>query len=396
MGKVKQVHYDPKSNSTKLVEMWCSKAEAGQRRGRAGRIRNGYCYKMFTREVENEVMLKYPIPEIKRTKLESVYLIVKSMGISNVFEFLKLGLDPPSITNVSNAKFALSEIGALNQHDGLTNLGGYLSMIPTDLRSGKLMIYGTLFGCLESCLTLAAVSTTGSPFMTRRAESRDDVKKVQNEFAQGQGDAIAILNAFNQYNDEDFGGARNRKRWLDDHYLSYLTMSDIQSTRVQYISILKELGFIPYSYSSSKATEKEFAKFNRNCNNFAILKSLLTSSSYPQIARVQYPNPKYLASASGSVALDPDLKKVKLWIRNEEFMKMKLDPSSALNQPRTVDQKFKFKDDKNMPLPATRAFLHPSSTLFNTDNNDDISQDEITTDENGNYIFTPTVAALLA
>ncbi|KAG7810598.1 hypothetical protein KL921_003093 [Ogataea angusta] len=357
-GRVKSVHFDSASNSTKLVESWASQAECGQRRGRAGRIQNGFCYKLFTKETETKTMRKHPIPEIKRTRLENLYLVVKSMGIKNVHDFLKLGLDPPDVENVESSKQLLTEMGALH-NDNLTKLGSYLSTLPTDLKSGKLLLFGVLFKCLDSCLTLAAIGVTGNPFMVRM-ENRDEVKRVQNKFAKGYGDFIAILNAFNEYQNLE---PRNQRRWLEENYLSYLTMNEIQSTRTQYISALQDLGFIPMDYLRSKSS----IILNKNSANYQILSSLICSSAYPQIARVQYPDPKYMASVAGSISLDPDAKSIKFWIRNEKYIKNH--------------------DDQ---LPATRAFLHPSSTLFSVKNSAGSGGEPLVEDENGNVVFTPT------
>ncbi|GMF60942.1 unnamed protein product [[Candida] boidinii] len=243
-GRVKSVHYDAKAKSTRLLESWCSRAEAAQRRGRAGRVTEGRCFKLYTESTEKETMRAQPIPEIKRTSLESVYLVVKAIGVSNVKEFFNGGLDPPSSESLSNAREYLSEIGAL-LNDKLTSLGKYLSIIPTDIKSGKLLIFGTLFGNLEDSLTLASISVSGNPFIIKQ-ENRDEVKKIQQEFGKGKGDLHAILNAFNAYNSVESG---KKRRFLNDNFLSSLTMTVIQSTRQQFISTLKDLGFIPFNYS---------------------------------------------------------------------------------------------------------------------------------------------------
>ena len=77
-GKVKETRYDPENGLTSLVEQWVTRAAAKQRRGRAGRTRPGFCYKLYTRAQERRMGL-YPIPEIKRVALESVSLTVKVM-----------------------------------------------------------------------------------------------------------------------------------------------------------------------------------------------------------------------------------------------------------------------------------------------------------------------------
>jgi len=369
-GRVKTIRYDVKADTTRLVEGWSSRAEISQRRGRAGRLREGLCYHLYTKETIEERMLPQPIPEIKRTPLGSVCLVVKAMGISNVYRFLQEGLDPPSKLNVDSALQMLTEIGALHNNH-LTALGKYVSLLPTDMKSGKLLLYSTLFGCLESGLTLASISVTGNPFFRSR-EMRDKVKRVQTKFSDGQGDMIAILNAYEQYS--ELRNSSEKRRFLDENCLSWKTMKDIQSTRVQYVSELQDLGFIPMGYSRHR---DKYPAFNRHSKDYPILCAIVTASLFPHVARVQPPDPKFLSSGVGTIAVDPDSRKIKYWIRNEEYIKEGIEGRN----PR----------DKDL-LPATRAFLHPSSTFFSFTGNleGEISASDIKMDADGNYIYSPS------
>lgn len=348
-GRVKSVQYDSRSNNTKLVEIWVSKAEAKQRRGRAGRIRNGICYKLFTSDTEGK-MIAQPVPEIKRTKLESVYLIVKSMGVKNVYEFLQNGLDPPHQDNVNNARRILTDVGALQtSEDELTYLGKYLSMLPTDLRSGKMMIFGCIFGCLDSCLTLAAIGVTGSPF-TCKQEDRSEMKQVQQKFGKNHGDMIAILNAYNKF--KSFKTMKERRNFCTENFLSMLRLNDIESTRLQYLNNLKEIGFVPFFYHSKKnqVDDDTSAKLNRNNSNINMVKSIITAALYPQIARVELPETKYAQISGGAIEVEPEFYKIKYWTRNERYRRL-------LESGETDGS-------ENGIYPSTRVFMHPSSTLF--------------------------------
>lgn len=77
-GKVKETFYDPETGLSGLAETWVTKAAARQRRGRAGRTRPGECYKLYTREQEQQ-MGDFPVPEILRIPLESLSLAVKTV-----------------------------------------------------------------------------------------------------------------------------------------------------------------------------------------------------------------------------------------------------------------------------------------------------------------------------
>ncbi|EGW31793.1 uncharacterized protein SPAPADRAFT_141206 [Spathaspora passalidarum NRRL Y-27907] len=346
-GRSKTMFFDAKLNTTKLIENWCSQAEISQRRGRSGRITNGNCYHLYT-QTTVDAMIPQPIPEIKRTRLENLYLVVKAMGISKVEEFLQSGLDAPDQTSLATSRKFLHDLGALVD-DKLSHLGEYLSYLPTDPASGKLLILGCIFGCVDVCLTLAAISSTGSPFINS-FDNRDRIKQVQRRFSGDQGDLIAMVNAYSAFQEQREQG-KNTKKFITDNFLSYTTLNDITSTRSQYVSLLKDLGFIPIHYKPRES------KLNRNENNSFIIRAIITGAFYPQVARVQYPDPKYFKSAQGSIAMDPDARSIKFWVRNEEYMKQ-MESDKEVNE-----------------LPASRVFIHPSSVIFN-DNNSNFTVDE--------------------
>ncbi|KAK6459702.1 P-loop containing nucleoside triphosphate hydrolase protein [Scheffersomyces xylosifermentans] len=355
-GRSKTMFYDAAKNTTRLIENWCSKAEIGQRRGRSGRIQKGNCYHLYTQDTENK-MKPQPVPEIMRTRLENLYLIVKSMGIKNVEEFLKSGIDAPDSTSLATSKKFLKEIGALDlETENLSNLGKYLSYLPTDLQSGKLLILGCIFGCLDICLTLASISSSGSPFLNN-AEARPAIKKKRREFSNNQGDFIAMANAYAEYDNLRRNGG-NTKKFITENYLSYLTLNDISSTRAQYISLLKDMGFVPLGYTR-KSNNDDYDLLNRNSENYAVIRAIITGSFYPQIARVQLPDPKYVKSAVGSIAVDPEAALIRFW-KNEPL---------------------------NDKLPANRARVHNSSVIFDDNSVDSSISEKIleeATDEDGN------------
>lgn len=346
-GRVKSTFYDASLNATKLIESWCSQAEIMQRRGRAGRITNGNCYHLYTEETV-QTMLKQPVPEIKRSRLESLYLVVKAMGINKVEDFLNGGLDPPDSSSLAKSKYFLNEIGALTATDKLSNLGKYLSYLPTDLQSGKLLIYGCIFGCLETCLILASISSSGSPFINSY-EDRDKIKAKKQKYSKKYGDLIGSVIVYQEYEKLRNEGGK-LKEFIKENFLSYLTLKDIASTRAQYISILKDQGFVPFSYQLKNESDC-FQNLNRNKENFSLISAIITGSFYPNIARVQLPDPKYFQSSAGAVELDADVRQTKFWIRNNDFMNKLHDGQ-----------------DLTGTLPATRVFIHPSSLLFS--NND--------------------------
>jgi ATP-dependent RNA helicase DHX57 len=340
-GRVKETSYDPQNNMRKLEEVWASRAACKQRRGRAGRVQAGKCYKLYTRNAEMTKMAERPEPEIRRVPLEQLCLSVRAMGIKDVGAFLASALTPPESMAVDGAMDLLGRMGALDGDD-LTALGQHLSMIPADLRCGKLMVYGAMFGCLDSCVSIAAILTIKSPFVSPQ-EKREEAKAARAKFAGNQGDLIGDLKAFQQW-DEMMENRRyffslvyptinvltdhsirqgEVRNWCSENFLSYQTLSDISSTRVQYISSLRELSFI-----SSSAPPPS----NRNANT-SLLRSLIASAFNPQIARIDFPDKKFAASISGAVELDPEAKTIKYF--NQENGRVFVHPSSTVFDAQT-------------------------------------------------------------
>ena len=325
LGRVKETSFDPQNNMVKLEEVWASRAACKQRRGRAGRVRAGKCYKLYTRNAEMTKMMERPEPEIRRVPLEQLCLSVKAMGVDNVPAFLASALTPPASIAVEGAIALLGRIGALDGDD-LTALGRHLAMIPADLRCGKLMVYGATFGCLEACLTIAAILTVKSPFVSPQAK-REESKAARTSFSRGQGDLLADLRAYEEWSAiRRSHHPRHLRMWCDAHFLSNQTLHDISSNRSQYLSSLKEIGFLPVQYHSSD--EGFQVSLNRHNGNDALIRALMAGAFNPQVVRIEFPQKKFAASVSGAVELDPEARTIKYF--NQDNGRVFVHPSSTL------------------------------------------------------------------
>lgn len=365
-GRVKETSFDAATSMTKLEEVWASRAACKQRRGRAGRVRAGICYKLYTRSAETNKMAERPDPEILRVPLEQLCLSVKAMGVAEVAAFLASAITPPSNLAVSGALRTLDRMGALDGYE-LTALGRHLSMIPADLRCGKLLVYGATFGCLEATLTIAAILTARSPFVSPPAK-RDESKAARTAFGSGgQGDPICDLRAFEAWSEMRRNGENNygMRQWCDTNYLNQQTLFDISTNRKQYVSSLQEIGFIPFSYSPCSGA-KDSAPYNAHNTNTSLLRALISAAFTPQIARIEFPSTKYSASVSGAVALDPEAKTIKYY-KEPSVQTTGLAPAALTNAQK--QQQALLPQDKQVAFGGNeRVFIHPSSTLFTLQN----------------------------
>ncbi len=117
-GLEKQSSYNYLTSMNHLNLTFISKDSAVQRAGRAGRLSNGKCYRLWH---EKKILLETTKPEILRTDLSSFSLEVSLWGIKNIKE-LKL-LNYPSKEVEQSTKLVLQELKMLDENFEITKLG---------------------------------------------------------------------------------------------------------------------------------------------------------------------------------------------------------------------------------------------------------------------------------
>ncbi|OAQ85446.1 DEAD/DEAH box helicase [Purpureocillium lilacinum] len=318
-GKVKETSFDAQNNMRRLEETFASRAACKQRRGRAGRVQEGRCYKLFTQNLEQQ-MAERPEPEIRRVPLEQLCLSVRAMGMRDVALFLGRSPTPPAALAIEGAIKLLQRMGAMDG-DELTAMGQQLAMLPADLRCGKLMVFGAIFGCLDDCVTIAAILSARSPFLSPQ-ERREEARSARMTFFSGDGDLITDLEAFHQWDGlmRDRIPQRQVRSWCDENFLSFQTLSDISNTKSQFYTALSEIGIAtPWKADASSSAAQR---------DPLLIRALIASAFAPQIARIQYPDKKYASSMSGAVELDPEARLIKYF--NQENGRVFVHPSSTL------------------------------------------------------------------
>jgi len=359
--KEKQSSYDPSNRMPLLVEKLASKDSLQQRRGRAGRVRSGICYKLISRETLSNLP-EHGEPEIKRCALDQTFLSLLFLGVEEGSgNFLSTLLDPPSQTAIDAAISSLESIGAVNSIDShgtknvvLTPLGLHLAGIPAPPLIGKLLIMGSLLGCRSAALAIAGALSTGrSPFLridSPRGIQRDD-SSMNNDMktrsildervaileSVGNSDHAMFAAIYMKWNSIDGGGGA-KKRFCESLGLSQVGMRDIHQLVRQLDASLSEAGF------------KSTADSDENIKSWRIIKSCIVSALAPsQLVRVFRSSTKYAETVEGAIEKDAEAKELKFFTRRHT------------NDDSSCDLKSYYHN-----IPEEQVFVHPSSFNFST------------------------------
>lgn len=103
-------------------------------------------------------------------------------------------LEPPTHENITNSIKRLQDVGAFDSRCMLTPLGHHLAALPVNVKIGKLILFGAIFCCLDSALTIAACLSYKNPFYVP-FEKRHEVDPKQKFFV-ANSDQLTVLKAY--------------------------------------------------------------------------------------------------------------------------------------------------------------------------------------------------------
>ena len=134
--KAKSIHEETGAHVYRI--QWTSQASAEQRSGRAGRTAPGHCYRLYSTGVFANWMSQFETPEILRTPLESVVLMMKNMRIEHVANFPFP--TAPTAETLRSAIVHLKLLGAVDERCRCTHLGGQLARYPVPPRYAVMLL----------------------------------------------------------------------------------------------------------------------------------------------------------------------------------------------------------------------------------------------------------------
>ncbi len=134
-GLIRIPHFDPNTGMTQLVTLAVSQANAEQRSGRAGRLQEGVCYRLWSQSTH---LLKHSTAEILDADLAPLILELAQWGVIDVNDLR--WIDPPPAPHVAQANDLLQQLGALDSNGRITKHGKAMAQWGAHPRLAHMML----------------------------------------------------------------------------------------------------------------------------------------------------------------------------------------------------------------------------------------------------------------
>lgn len=254
------------------------------RRGRAGRLRNGIVYRIYSRD-RYKSMLDVTIPELLRSSLSEVCLqtklLIQNSSTSSIEEFLLKCIACPSAANIRQSIKYLQKLGALDENENLTLLGSHLAHMPLDARYGKMLINSIIFKCFDPILSLVSILSVGEQIFLLPITPADRAKCInwRNKVAgESLSDHYMMLKIFKMWLNLKLTH-QNDWKFCEENFISRNHIEHVIGIKKQIIGYLEQ---------SELLLEKDV--INDNSKNWSLLKGVICSGLYPFIARIDFQN----------------------------------------------------------------------------------------------------------
>ncbi|MFZ1986529.1 MAG: ATP-dependent helicase HrpB [Desulfatitalea sp.] len=159
-GLQRAARFDPRSGMTRLVTLPVSRDSADQRRGRAGRLGPGICYRLWSESVHS-TLAAHNRPEILDTDLAGLALELAQWGAASP---AALGwLDPPPAGIFEQATALLAEMGAIDDQGRITAHGRRMAELPLHPRLAHMLLAAQAAGLGHAACDVAALLSDRDP-----------------------------------------------------------------------------------------------------------------------------------------------------------------------------------------------------------------------------------------
>lgn len=217
-----------------------AQANANQRAGRCGRVASGICYRLYAKaDFDNRA--RFTEPEILRTNLSTIILLLLDLNIKNIEDFCFL--DAPDARYIRDGIKLLQQLNAVSETMEITLIGRKMAKLPIEPKLARIILASTEYHCLTEVLVIASFLAIPDPRETP-FESREKARQIHQKFAHPKSDFMSTLSLWDFFHRHKEMLSTNKLRtFCRQHFLSYLRLCEWVDVHQQLTHMLSEMEF---------------------------------------------------------------------------------------------------------------------------------------------------------
>lgn len=240
-GLARISQYQPGTRINSLPISPISQSSADQRKGRCGRVEHGICIRLFS-EKDYQTRLAFTPPEIMRSNLAEVILRMIDLRLGHPANFPFV--DRPKSKHIQDGYDSLIELGAIqrkNKDYSLTEKGRAMARMPLDPKISRMLLAAVEEECLREVAVIAAALSIRDP-RERPPDKAGQADTAHMPFRHPDSDFLTLLNIWDRYHGtlKQLTSRSKRRRFCQEHFLSFSRMREWVHVHDQILAILKE------------------------------------------------------------------------------------------------------------------------------------------------------------
>ena len=235
-GHARISRYSHKSKIQRLPIERISQASANQRSGRCGRVAEGICIRLYSKE-DYLARPEFTEPEILRTNLSSVILQMAALKLGDIEDFPFI--EPPDDKMIRDGKNALFEVDALDKQCQLTDTGRQLAKIPTDPKLARMLLSAAELSALSEVSIIVAALSVQDP-REKPADKLPQADAKHAQFKADESDFLTLLNIWNHFEEQKKHLSNSKlRKYCQDNFLSYVRMREWYDIHAQIMQVAR-------------------------------------------------------------------------------------------------------------------------------------------------------------
>ncbi|XP_031143130.1 ATP-dependent RNA helicase DQX1 [Sander lucioperca] len=226
--------YNPQIRANSQVVRTISKHQADMRTQRVNSHLPGLCLRLYPQSLYEDGMEEAHCPGVVEENLSHLVLLLKRLDIADMGQCKFL--DRPAPEALMQALEDLDYLAALDDDGNLSEVGIIMSELPLEPPLAKALIAACEYDCVDELLTIAAMLTAPSCFVTAEPSREEAAVTHWRPLMHAEGDHMTLINIYNTFIEHNQDEA-----WCTTNFLSHAALRLAVVIRAELLEVMQRI-----------------------------------------------------------------------------------------------------------------------------------------------------------